>query len=357
MGVTGINPGALNMLVNCAGVRPGNRVLIAVEPADFGYYSADLAPCVIAAAQHLGCTVEVIDTGFDPEVRSIPESVLARSPGVDVIVSLSRIGDQLRFDANPTGPRRVQCYALDAATLGSAFGTVPYAALVALRNAVDKAFSAASEIRISCGKGTRITGRAPRATPPGDTSCARFPLSVFSPILAGGFGGQVALPGFLIGTGSRYYAPFTASLPDGMFALLEHGRLAGFSGPAEGQRQANAQYDFVSARYGLDRNAVHSWHAGIHPGCGFSGKIARSYEAWSGSAFGNPRILHFHTCGAAPPGEICWNIIDPTIEADGLRLWDNGILRPELLQGGQQILADYPELACAFNAPQTSIGL
>lgn len=352
-----INPGAINLLNNCAGVMPGDTVLLAVESADFGYYSDDLAPCVIAAARHLGCNVEVVQTGFDPEAREIPQIILDRAKSADVVVSLSRFGDQLRFDALQGGMRSVQCYALDASTLAGPFGTVTHDAFVALRAATDRALSMATEIRITCANGTDVSGRAPANSPPADTTCARFPLSVFSPILALGFSGKVALPRFLTGTGARYYDPFTVGLPDGVFAHFEHGRLTKFSGPSEGVRYADAHYDFVAARYNLDRDAIHSWHAGIHPGCKFAGRIERSFEAWSGSAFGNPRILHFHTCGSAPPGEISWNVIDATIEADGVPLWESGVFQPALLPDGARILDSFPDLSNVFSVPERAIGL
>ncbi len=66
--------------------------------------------------------------------------------------------------------------------------------------------------------------------------------------------------------------------------------------------RAEAQYAHVAGLYGIDGGIVHSWHAGIHPGCAFAGSAHDSYERWSGSAFGNPRLLHFHTCGAYAPG-------------------------------------------------------
>ncbi|MEP3329076.1 hypothetical protein [Sedimentitalea sp.] len=357
MNGAGVNPGALNLLINCARVTPGDTVLVAVESADYGYYNEDLAPCVVAAARHLGCNVDIVQSGFDPEAREIPQIILDRAKNADVMVSLSRFGDQLRFDALPGGMRSVQCYALDAATLAGPFGTVTHEALVALRKATDRALSMATEIRITCANGTDVSGRAPPNTPPADTTCARFPLSVFSPILAQGFSGKVALPRFLTGTGARYYDPFTVALPAGVFAHFTHGRLTKFSGPDEGVRRADAHYDFVAGRYDLDRDSVHSWHAGIHPGCNFTGSIERSFEAWSGSAFGNPRILHFHTCGSVPPGEISWNVIDATIEAEGIPLWKGGVFQPTLLPGGARILDNFPDLLRVFASPERAIGL
>lgn len=350
-----LNPGALNLLETCAGVRPGDRVLLAVEDPAHGFYSEDLAPSVAAAVAALGCELRIVETGFHPEARRIPDELRPHFAEADVVVSLSRLGDQLRFESPSTSARTVQCYALDARSLASGFGTVPYPALVALRDATDRALAAACEIRITCPRGTDVRGRAPHDLAPSDTRCLRFPLSVFSPILADGFSGRVALPGFLTGTGVRYYDPFTVTFSGEVFAHFEGGRFTRFTGAEAGR--ATDHLMSVAGRYGLDHRAVHSWHAGIHPGCRFDGPAARSYEAWSGSAFGNPRILHFHTCGAEPPGEICWNVIDPTVEADGIALWHEGVFRPELVPGGQEVLDQCPELRRAFETPEREIGL
>lgn len=135
------------------------------------------------------------------------------------------------------------------------------------------------------------------------------------------------------------------------------GRLTHFSGDAEAVRTAEAHYRFVSETFGLDGRCVHSWHAGIHPGCEFSGPASASYEKWSGSAFGNPRVLHFHTCGDYAPGEISWNVFDPTIHVDGKALWRNGVLEPTFVPGGAEILARYPSAKAAFDVPGRNIGI
>jgi len=82
-----------------------------------------------------------------------------------------------------------------------------------------------------------------------------------------------------------------------------------------------------------------------------------NYERWGGAAFGNPRILHFHTCGAYAPGEISWNIVDPTVVVDDVPLWQDGVFNAHLLPGGPEILAKYPDVAALFAAPDRDIGL
>ena len=78
---------------------------------------------------------------------------------------------------------------------------------------------------------------------------------------------------------------------------------------------------------------------------------------WAQTVFTNPRVLHFHTCGTGPPGEICWMVIDPTITIDGVALWENGRLHPIALPAQWNVLRTAPELASAFAAPVGEIGL
>ncbi|MFY8099292.1 MAG: hypothetical protein ACOVOA_04960, partial [Allorhizobium sp.] len=113
----------------------------------------------------------------------------------------------------------------------------------------------------------------------------------------------------------------------------------------------------VSNLFGIDGGFVHSWHAGIHPGCVYPERAEASYERWSGSAFGNPRLLHFHTCGAYAPGEICWNVVDPTIRVDGVAIWENGVININAVRGAPDILAAYPEVGELFDNPAREIGI
>jgi hypothetical protein len=121
--------------------------------------------------------------------------------------------------------------------------------------------------------------------------------------------------------------------------------------------KVRAHYGFVADRYGIDADAVHSWHAGIHPACAFRQPAATHFERWSGGAFGNPRLLHFHTCGAYAPGEICWNIVDPTIEVDGRAIWRAGRIDLDAVPGASQVVAAYPEVAHLFDVPARDIGI
>lgn len=350
--------GACNMLQNCASAKSGERLLIAYEPADFCYYEADALACVCAAAKQLAMEVTLFDVGFSPNNPQLTPELHRKMASADITVFLARLGDQLRFSQMPDGHRIVVSYALSAQMFASGFGNAHHGGFDALKEAVNKAFEQAKDVRVTCRNGTEFSGRPEMdLTAGGDTSILRFPLSVFTPVPAHSFSGKVSVSGFLTGTGSMYYDPSTITFKDPVLALFKNGRLTGFEGTEQDITHAEQHYDFVAEKFGIDRDFVHSWHAGIHPGCDYPWQIKDSYERWSGAAFGNPRLLHFHTCGAYPPGEICWNVVDPTVEIDNVKLWEDGIFRVDRLSGGPEILAQFPCAAALFSAPSRNIGM
>lgn len=349
--------GALNLLLNCAQVAKGDRLLIAYEPPEYGYFDGEAVEVVTRAAESLGLQVDPVDVGFNPDNPHLPADLLVRIETADIILFLARLGDQLRFSEMPQNKKIIVSFALTRELFGSGFANGHHAAFLEVKTAVNKALDRAEIVRLTCPLGTEIIGRPEmNLAPEGDTSILRFPMSVFTPVPAHGFSGRAAMR-FLTGTGSKYYDDYTLEFSAPVFALMEQGRLAGFEGAPEDVERANAHYDRVSSMFGIDRNFVHSWHAGIHPGCGYPWDMRQNWERWGGAAFGNPRILHFHTCGAYAPGEISWNIIDSTIEVDGVALWDDGTFRADRLPEGPAIMARYPYVAALFDAPDRDIGL
>ena len=228
-----------------------------------------------------------------------------------------------------------------------------------LKFVIDRMFGQARHIRVTCPRGTNFEGPGDPAllAQATDVRIRRFPMSVFAPISATAFSGQAVMTQFITGTCSRFYAPYAAPLAGSLTAHFTGNCLTGFSGDADDVRAAEDHYDTVAARFGIDRGYVHSWHAGIHPGCAYERPAAANYERWCSGAFGNPRLLHFHTCGAYAPGEISWNILDPTILVDDIPIWDRGRLHPERIPGGAEILADFPCAAMSFAHPNPAVGL
>lgn len=348
--------GARNLLENCAKASVGDRLLIAFEPPEYGYFDANAVDVVARAAQSMGLEVDAVDVGFNPDNPHLSQDLLNRFEAADIILFLARLGDQLRFSDMPQGKKIIVSFALNQELFGSGFANGHHDAFLHIKSATNSVLDNASEVRITCPLGTDVRGRPEmNLAPDGDTTILRFPMSVHTPTPAHTFSGRVAMT-FLTGTGSKYYDDYTIEFDDPVFAVIENGRLQRFDGAPADAARAEAQYDRVASLFGIDRDFVHSWHAGIHPGCMYPWDMRENYERWGGVAFGNPRILHFHTCGTYAPGEISWNVFDPTIVVDGVTYWENGIFHAARLPGGAEVLAKYPCADALFQRPEADIG-
>jgi hypothetical protein len=352
-------PAARNLLVNCAEMKSGDRLLILQENPDLAYYDASAVRDIATAATSLGLRTTLCEVPFSEAVQPLNPEIAELMAGSDCTLFFARMGDQIRFREMPPGTKSIVSYALDRQMLASGFGTAHFKGFEALKTAVDAAFAGADEIHVTCPLGTDFKGPGARSMldDGADVTIIRFPMSVFTPIPSKGFAGKVAQAHFLTGTGSQYYHPYAAPLRDVLFIHFENQRITRFEGSAQDIAAADAHYQFVARKFDIDRDNIHSWHVGIHPGCAYLQPAGDSYERWSGGAFGNPRLLHFHTCGNYPPGEISWNIVDPTVRIDGVEVWQNGRLFPDRIAGGAKILARYPCVAALFDHPAQDIGV
>ena len=349
--------GARNLLINCASLKRGETLLIVRESPDFGWYDKAAPEAVAAAARALGVEFSSLAVGppaNDPDPR-LEQAIAAH----DCTIFFARVGDQDRFGEAVPGKRSVMSYARDVGMLASAYGRTSHLAFRDLARAVNGALLNAGRIEISCPLGTAVLGAVSEQAreEPVETSVLRFPLGVPQPVDASGFSGRVALARYLTPTGSRAYEPAYLKLEETVFAEIEAGRIVGFSGNRAEVTRVSEHYKRVAGRFGIDPDVVHSWHAGLHPGCAYAADAAQDPDRWSNTVFTNPRILHFHTCGSYAPGEICWNLIDHTVSIDGTRLWENGRLHPEAFAQTRNCVEEWPELADLFTNPSESIGL
>jgi hypothetical protein len=354
-----LDNGARNLLLSCAGAKPGDRLLIFHEDASSTYVEPGLASVVAEAARSLGLTVKLLETPFQPDVDTLSPEQEAAVLASDHTLFLSRLGDQLRFKAMPEGARPIVSHALDLAAFASDFCAAPYTAFNGLKVVFNNLLLRAGTIRVTCALGTDYSGTIENTIwqEPADVTIRRFPMCVFAPIPAARFSGTVAVAHLLAGTGSRYYEPYGLRLGSALHADVENGGIVSWRGDSRQVARVKLHYDRVADLFGINGAAVHSWHAGIHPGCVYAGTAHENYERWTNSAFGNPRLLHFHTCGDYPPGEICWNIVDPTIEVDGVRIWDAGRIVIDAVPGAAAILERFPNVRNLFDRPERRIGL
>ena len=343
--------GARNLVLNCADLKAGDDILIVHEDPALAWYDLDAPLAVAAEARNLGMSARLLQVGAPDNSRDprLAEATAAH----DCCIYFARIGDQDRFADPAPGKTNVMCYTRDAEMLASAYGRTDHRAFLELKTAVDDILLAADRIEISCPLGTDISGGLSEGDRPSDNdvSVRRFPLGVPHPVAASGFSGRVALAGYLTSTGSRVYEPSFLALEKPVFATVALGRIEDFAGMPEITARIRAHYRMVAERFGIDGDAVHSWHGGIHPGCVYTAEEALNPDRWSNTVFTNPRFLHFHTCGNYAPGEISWMVRDPTITIDGTNLWEGGRLHPEAFAQSRRCLEIWPELKPLFAEP------
>jgi hypothetical protein len=353
---TALRSGAQNLIEGCLGDVAGKTILVVAEDPALGWYDSAAPACVKSVLAEMGAVVRTIQVGA-PQNHAI-DAVQQALDTADEAIFFARIGDQGRFKPQYRGPRSVMSYALNAGMLASGYGTLDHKAMIALKNAVDEVTLGAHHIRVTCPLGTDFEGSPGESlTTGGEVVVSRYPMGVPKPVLANNFNGVVKLTHYLTPTGSKVYEPAFLSLPDVVTAHIEGTRIADVTGPADLVANFRQHYDHVAAQFGLDAYNIDSWHAGIHPLMGYDMAAKNDPVRWSQTVFSNPRLLHFHTCGMGPPGEICWMIVDPTITIDGTTLWENGRLHPERFASTRKVLEASPGLAEAFASPVDAIGL
>ena len=348
--------GAANLIDNCIGNVAGLTVLLVCEDPKLGWYDTPAPDLVHGALLERGATVRRMIVGL-PDNRPDAD-VQAAMNEVDEVIFFSRLGDQGRFHWHYTGPHCVMSYALNEDMLTGGYGTLDHAAMTHMKDAIDAITLRADHVLVTCPRGTRFEGRpgAPAANK-ADVIISRFPLGIPKPVPADGFHGRAVLSNYLTPTGSKIYTPDSLMLREPVTAHFEGSRISRFEGPASMVADVEAHYARVATEFGLDAYNIDSWHAGIHPLTAYDSTAAADPVRWSGTAFPHPRLLHFHTCGSGPPGEICWMILDPTVVIDGVALWENGRLHPERFARSRQVLDQFPALKAAFAAPAGPVGL
>ena len=353
----GLREGARNLLLNCCRLNPDERVLVVHEQPELGWYDQGVCDALAETLQILGNPFAIMPVGAPGSGDG--ERAKQAVTEYDCTIFLARIGDQDRFDEAIPGHRTVMVYARTAEMLASRFGTTDHRAMLSVKETVNRITLSASEIVVTCPLGTRLKGRPQNEAPdsPTDVSVMRFPMGVPAPIEAANFTGTVAISRFLTPTGSKAYEPASLEIEGTVLAAIESGRIVEFDGNREQVRRIENHYKRVSEQFEIDRNVVHSWHAGIHPACGYDRAASENPDRWSNFVFPNPRFAHFHTCGNYAPGEICWMVLDPTISVDGVNLWECGKLELRHAPDSGGLFGQHGGLQEIFEQPVTDVGL
>ena len=349
--------GARNLLVNCAQLKAGDRILIVQEDPALGWYDRDAPLALGNEAEAMGMVAAYLDVGGPEDEESSLKADRA-ADDQDCVIYMARIGDLDRFAPGADDKIRVMCYARTADQLASAYGQTHHDAMLGLKEAVNDILLGADRIDVSCPLGTSFLCEiSDRARESGDVAVRRFPMGVPQAVLAERLTGRIALARYLTPTGNRSYEPASITLEQTVFVEVEAGRIKGYEGDAGTVADVRKHYKTVSDIFGIDPDFVHSWHAGIHAGATYAKPAADDPDRWSNNVFTNPRFLHIHTCGAYAPGEICWMVQDPTVSVDGRDLWRQGRLNVDAFEPLQREAEKWPVLVELFANPSDEVGI
>jgi len=236
--------------------------------------------------------------------------------------------DYSRFVPIKGRSTKTQCYALDTQMFASHYAGVCYKLMTQLYKKFEHELMSAKHWEFSCALGTDLRGDFCWPSQQGgqddDFSLQLFPVTTFKPIPCDNAHGHVALSRWLMPGGVAKVNPSHLHFDGVVLAKVDAGELKGFEGPAAVVQQLNEHCDFVAMSLNMNRNRIHSWHAGLNPHTFFDGSMTADLMRWENISFASPRYLHVHTCGDLPPGEITWSVFNPTVIIDGETYWENG---------------------------------
>ena len=339
-----LKKGAKNLLINCARLSSLDRLLVILESPILGWYEEEIATIVISEAEDMGIRTEKIIVG-EPKNKSdsILEELINKH---DCTIFFARVGDQDRFEKKTIKKKRIMSYARNLDNLASSFGRTNYQATLEMKNEINNLFYKSKKIEVECPLGTKLIGKLSSDKPikQCDVTVTRFPIVVPMPISASGFSGKVVISKYITSTGSKVYDPASLNIRESITAKISDGRIDKFEGTPKEIRNIDDHYEKIAKLFNLDKNIVHSWHAGIHSGITYDSMAEDNPDRWANTIFPSPDYLHFHTCGNYAPGEICWMIKSPIIKIDGISLWENAKVKVENFETTSKILEKWPDL-------------
>ena len=320
-----VEPGARNLLLGCAGARPGDRILLVGEDGEDPYFARDLCPAVSEVAKKLGMTPEVVMAAPVADASAFPATVREAMSRADRTIFFSRLGDQVRFDM-PTGKAKaVMTYTLDLEYLGAPFASADFTLMKQIHDALLELILNAKKYRISGACGTDLVSEiaAGRNEAVAEFALELFPVMIFPPVICHKMNGTLAIKHFVTSSSTRAYEDSVLVLDQPIMARIEDSRMVAFDGPADLIARLKAQLERAAALTGGDPYLINSWHTGINPGTYYKGDPYADLELWGTVSYGSPRYTHMHAAGI-DPGDAAFHMMDLTIAFDDQVLWDEG---------------------------------
>ena len=344
-----IQAGVHSLLKSCAGLKPGDHLLVVGEAGPGSYFEPGLCMAVARIAEAMYINVQVIMAGPVSGADNFPPRVAEAMPRADASVFFSRLGDQVRFVTTPGAGKKIICYAVTAKHFAAPFATLDHQKMTRIHDRLkDRILSSKGyEIRAPCG--TRLTGQVHRPAgddgedgkdgkdgkdggdtpaPPAPPATSEFqvdlfPVMIFPPLNCHRLSGHLVLKDFLTSSSTRAYRNSAFLIDSAIHIRVEDSQMVAFAGDAGEIKAVKGQMERAAEITGGDPYALNSWHTGINPGTFFEGNPRDDLERWGTVAFGSPRVTHFHACGR-DPGDVAIHLLNASITFDGQPLWENG---------------------------------
>ncbi len=320
--------GIRNLVDECMGVRPGDRVLLVLEPEGQLFYDADVSNAIEAYLTRQQAVVTQIRPTIISRPEDFPEDLARAMGGADHTLFLSRVGDYLRFTPMMGDGVVTINYARKMTLLDSPYAALSYTLMSQLHGRLEQELTSAKRWKIQCPLGTDLSGEfdwpSLRGGRDDDFTMKLFPVSTFKPVPGPTANGIVALSRWMMPSAGVKVGPEAIRFDDTVFAKVHEGVLASLDGDEKSVKKIERYVSDVSTALGVTETNIHSWHAGINPLTFFSEDVDQNLKAWGAISFGSPRYLHFHTAGKTPPGEITWSIFNASVWIDDQCFWRDG---------------------------------
>ena len=355
-----IESGARNLLLHCADVKSGEKILLVGETGDKPFFDPKLCDYVGEIAHTLGFDTKTILTEPGTDASQFPQAVATAMQAADVTIFFSRLGDQVRFVQSPGPGRKVMTYTLTLDHLGSMFSTFDYHVMKQIHDSLLRQIKNSKTYRIEADNGTSLNATTAHTSDSSQTlisefSLELFPVMIFPPVNFSNLNGQLVMEHFLLSSSTRAYEDSELQLESPVTAVIEDSRMIHFEGEDQLVDKLIKQLDRAATITGGDPYRLNSWHTGINPYTFFEGDPYSDLERWGTVAYGSPRYTHIHAAGR-DPGDISIQLFDASIYFDNKAYWDRGrfvfLDQPEI-----QTLLGQSEFRAPDSSTRLSIGM
>jgi len=339
-----IETGARNLLLGCANINSGEKLLLVGEEGDRPYFDPQLCDYVAEVARNLGIDTEIQLAIPGANADQFPKSVANAMQQADVTIFFSRLGDQVRFVPSPGPGRKIMTYTITLEHLGSMFSTVDYQMMKQVHDRLLQQIKNSSAYSITAPNGTSLSATITPASSSDKAAVSEFsldlfPVMIFPPLNFSNLNGILVLEHFLLSSSTRAYADSELHLDTPVTVRIEDCCIVDFEGDERLVDKVQHQLKRAASITGGDPYRLNSWHTGINPYTFFQGDPYSDLERWGTVAYGSPRYTHIHGAGKEP-GDISIQLFDASIVFDDKAFWEQG----------KFIYLDQPEIQSLFDS-------